>query len=257
MLVTEDRGRVRWVTLDRPERKNAIPPDGWDELRTAFEDFDTSQQRCLVLTGRNGNFCSGADLAVEELDELEDSSMAEAAMRGPGSAALALHAVNKPVIAAVDGVAVGAGMNLALGCDIVVATPQARFGEIFVKRGLAIDFGGSWLLPRSVGRAQAFDLAMTGRVVDGDEALALGLVSRVVPAERLENDVATIAEQLAAGPQEALRSIKRLLGTGAALTFREAIAAENAAQMVHLGSADFREGVRAFAEKRDPKFSPE
>lgn len=255
MLVVEDRGAVRWVTLNRPDRMNAIPVDGWDELRAAFEDYGASRQRCLVIIGSGGNFCSGAELSLQDVDDLKDRGTAEALMRRPGAAAMALHLLFKPTIAAVDGSAAGAGMNLALGCDIVVASDRVRFAEAFVKRGLALDFGGSWLLPRAVGRAKANDIAMTGRPVDAAEALASGLVSRVVPADRLEEIVTTLADEVAAGPPDALRSIKRSLRTAAEVPFRDAVAAENEAQALHLVSDDFREGVEAFFQKRPPRFT--
>jgi len=255
MLSIEDRGAVRWLTMHRPEHKNSVPADGWEQLRAAFEAYSDGAQRCLVITGSEGNFCSGADLSLEELDQLTDRGRAEAAMRPPGAAAMTLHLLFKPTIAGVDGVAVGAGMNLALGCDIVVASDRARFAEIFVQRGLSIDFGGTWLLPHAVGRVQANDLAMTGRIVEADEALAMGLVSRVVPAGRLEAEVTDLAEQIAKGPPAALRSIKRLLRSSPGLSFRDAVAQENEAQAAHLISDDFREGVEAFIEKRPPRFT--
>lgn len=255
MLNIEDHGAVRMLTLNRPDHMNAIPRDGWEELRAAFQDYGESDQRCLLITGTGGNFCSGAELTSEEFNELTNRGAGEAAMRSPGAAAMTLHLLFKPTVAAVDGVAVGAGMNLALGCDIVIASDRARFAEIFVRRGLSIDFGGSWLLPKAVGRAVANDLAMTGRVIDAEEALAIGMVSRVVPADRLADAGRALADEIAAGPPQALRSIKRLLRASPDLSFRDAVAQENEAQAVHLISGDAREGVRAFLEKRPPNFT--
>jgi len=253
LLTIEDRGPVRRLTLDRPGKKNAIPPDGWDELAAAFADFAASEARALVITGAGGDFCSGAD--VMSLTGLGGGvAGAVQAMAHTGAAALALHRLAKPTIAAVDGVAVGAGMNLALGCDIVIATERARFSEIFVQRGLTLDFGGSWLLPRLIGLARARDLALTGRIVGAEEALAIGLVSRVVPVGDLEAVATETAETLAAGAPLAQRFVKVALDRSFDLTFEQAIEVEGQAQAVLGGTEDVREAVTGFAEKRKPQF---
>lgn len=154
---------MRWLTIDRPDRKNAIPFDGWSDLSAEFEAFEGSGQRVLVVTGAGGEFCAGADLDPSRIDRMQSVEDRHARMKVVAAAALALHRLTKPTIAAVDGVAVGAGLNLALGCDVVVATNRARFSEIFVKRGLTVDFGGSWLLPRIVGLQRAKEMALIGR----------------------------------------------------------------------------------------------
>jgi len=252
-VTVEDRGMVRRLVLDAPGRKNAIPEAGWDELTAAFIDFETADARVLVVTGAGGDFCAGADLSGVTPESSAWVNMRR--MRHPDAAALALHRVSKPTIAAVDGVAIGAGMNLALGCDVVVATERARFAEIFVRRGLTLDFGGSWLLPRAVGWARARELALTGRIVEADEALRLGLVVEVVPVEALEVKVAELAAELAAGAPLAQRMIKRALDRSATMTFEQAVAFEEQAQAVLLGSDDALEGARAFLDKRPPGFS--
>ena len=140
------------------------------------------------------------------------------------------------------------------GCDFVVATSRARFAEIFVKRGLTLDFGGTWLLPRLVGLARARDLALTGRIVEVDEALAIGLVTRVVNPDHLETEAAEIAEELAAGAPLAQRFIKVALDRSASLTFEQALAFEEQAQATLLGSEDLFEGAAAFIQKRPPEF---
>ncbi len=249
-----DRGRVRYLTLNNPERKNAVPDTGWDELADAFDDFADSARRVLVIQGADGDFCSGADLNVEALEELRSAAVGHRYMQGPGRAATALHRLPKPTIAAVDGVAVGAGMNLAIGCDIVVATVRAQFAELFVHRGLTLDFGGTWLLPRLVGMARARELALTGRTINAAEALAIGLVSDVVEVDELGGAVDVIARQLARGAPLAQRFIKTGLSRSIDLTFEQAIAYENQSQAALLASDDVREGVRAFLDKRDPEF---
>ncbi len=252
-VTTEDRGAVRWLTLTAPGRKNAVPTTGWDEIAGAIDEFDASAQRVLVITGDGEDFCAGADLGG---DRVRSTSAADntARMRPPNRAALALHRSPKPTIAAVDGVAVGAGMNLAIGCDIVVATTRARFSEIFVKRGLTIDFGGSWLLPRLVGLAKARELALTGRMVHAGEAEAIGLVTRVVEPGDLEATVTEIAEELAAGAPLAQRFVKTALDRSSSMSFEQALAFEEQAQALLLGSEDVIEGAEAFFEDRPPDF---
>lgn len=250
----EDRSAVRYLTLSQPERKNAVPDTGWNEIADALEGFADSNQRALVIRGADDNFCSGADLNVGALDELRSPAVGHRYMQGPGRAATALHRLPKPTIAAVDGVAVGAGMNLAIGCDIVVATTRAQFAEVFVHRGLTLDFGGTWLLPRLVGMARARELALTGRIVEAAEALAIGLVARVVEVGELEAAVHELAEQLAAGAPLAQRFIKTGLSRSLDLTYEQAISYEDQAQAALLASDDLREGIRAFLEKRPAEF---
>ncbi len=254
MFRTEDLGPVRRLTLDNPERKNAIPPEGWNQLSRVFEEFEASSQRALVVTGAGGDFCSGADLGG---GQFAPTGIVDhyAQMAEVGRAATALHRLSKPTVAAVDGVAVGAGMNLALGCDVVIAARTARFSEIFVRRGLNVDFGGTWLLPRLVGLARARELALTGRFVDGTEAADIGLVSRVVEPGSLEETAMGTALELAAGAPLAQRFIKIGLDRSFDLTFEEALAYEDQAQAICLSSDDVVEGVAAFREKRNPRFT--
>jgi 2-(1,2-epoxy-1,2-dihydrophenyl)acetyl-CoA isomerase len=253
-VLVSDAGPVRFLTLHQPERKNAVPLSGWAEIANALDEFAGSEQRVVVIRGSGDDFCSGADLAQEELEELRSPAVGREHMKGPGRAALALHRLPKPSIAAVDGVAVGAGMNLALGCDVAVATDRARFSEVFVKRGLTVDFGGTWLLPRMVGLARARELALTGRTVDAIEALEMGMVSRVVSPADLELVVTDLAKELAAGAPIAQNLLKRGLSRSLEMTFEQAIAYEEQAQAVLLASDDLREGIAAFLEGRDPRF---
>lgn len=251
-LVTDDRGPLRWLTIDRPERKNAIPFDGWDELREAFEDFEKSGQRVLVVTGAGGEFCAGADLDPSRLDRMQTVADRHLRMKVVGSAAMALHRLTKPTIAAVDGVAVGAGMNLALGCDVVVATERARFAEIFVRRGLTVDFGGSWLLPRVVGLQRAKELALSGRIVEAAEAARIGLVAEVVPVEELERRATELAESFLQGAPMAQMFAKQTIEAAFQISLADALSWEGDAQSVALGTEDAAEGLLSFLEKRDP-----
>jgi len=252
MLKVEDRGPVRWLTIDRPDRMNALPPPGWSALRAAYEEFTVSDQRVLVMTGAGGNFCAGADLAEDRgdpsvLDRYEG-------MKSVGRSAVALHRIPKPTIAAVDGVAVGAGMNLALGCDMVIASDNARFAEIFVRRGLTLDYGGSWILPRLVGLQRAKELALTGRIVGAEEAVQLGLALEIVRVGQLVERATELAELVASQSPLGQMFAKQNLKASFGLSLAESIELETQAQTVCLSSADAAEGLVAFREKRDPEF---
>jgi 2-(1,2-epoxy-1,2-dihydrophenyl)acetyl-CoA isomerase len=253
-LHVEDRGQVRWLSLNRPDRRNAVPMDGWADLTTAFGDFEDSSSRVLVITGDGEDFCAGADLDPSRIDEIQAVADRHRRMKVVGDAALRLHRLTKPTIAAVDGVAVGAGLNLALGCDLVVATERSRFSEIFVRRGLTLDFGGSWLLPRIVGIQRAKELALTGRIVSGSEALAIGLVTELVAPDDLQSRVEEIAESLLGGAPKAQMFAKQALNASFESSFSDSLAGETQAQSILLGTEDAAEGVLSFLEKRDPSW---
>ena len=252
MFTITDDGPIRLLTIDNPARRNAIPFTGWADLAECFAGFEASDQRVLVVTGASGDFCSGADLSGG--DALGTSADKYASMMHVNAAARALHTTTKPTIAAVDGYAVGAGMNLALGCDFVIASTRARFSEIFVRRGMTVDFGGSWLLPRIVGLARAKELAMTGRIVDAQEAVRLGMALEVMEPQLLIDRAMELAQSLAQGAPLAQRFIKAGLDRAFDMTFDQAVALEAQAQVVALSSEDVMEGMAAFLQKRDPQF---
>jgi enoyl-CoA hydratase/carnithine racemase len=244
-------GGVVTVTLDRPAKKNAVNDVMWRELLAAFTEVaDSSEDRVLVVTGAGGAFCSGADLSAVASDrhQLE-------VMRGIGDVALRLHRLSKPTIAKVGGVAAGAGLNLALGCDLVVASDEARFSEIFARRGLSIDFGGSWLLPRLIGLHKAKELAFFADVISAKEAQEIGLVNRVVPAGELDAVVDDWASRLAAGPPLALSMTKTMLNNAFAVSMDQALEDESRCQTVNFGTADTAEAMAAFLQKREPRFT--
>lgn len=254
-LRVETRGAVRWVTIDRPDRKNAIPsPDGWPILTAAFEDFEESDARVLVVTGAGGEFCAGADLDPERFGDGDSVADGHRRMKVVARAATALHRTTKPTIAAVDGVAVGAGMNLALGCDVVIATERARFSEIFVRRGLSLDFGGTWLLPRIVGLQRAKELALSGRIVGAAEAVRLGIALEAVPVDRLEARVAELAQSFLAGAPIGQMFAKQGLDASFETSFADALAWEGQSQAIAFRTEDLAEGIEAFADKRDPEW---
>lgn len=252
-LTITDEDAVRTMTMSSPGRRNAIPATSWVEIADAFTDFESSDQRVLVLTGSGGDFCAGADMNKPSVGSPSAVDTANR-MRTVSKAVTALHRITKPTIAAVDGVAVGAGMNMAIGCDIVVATERARFSEIFVKRGLTLDFGGTWLLPRLVGLTRARELALTGRIVGAAEALDIGLVTSVVAEAELDSAVLQIADELGSGAPLAQAVIKRALDRSSSMSFEQALAFEENAQAILLASEDLQEGAAAFINKREPHF---
>jgi enoyl-CoA hydratase/carnithine racemase len=250
VLLAEDRDGVRTLTLNRPHRKNAINPELWISLRDALTAAaDDRDVRALVITGAGGAFCSGADISAP------DDNHPAYKLRRLTDVALALHELPVPTIAKVTGVAVGAGWNLALGCDLVVATPESSFCQIFSKRGLSLDLGGSWLLPKLVGLQQAKRLTLLAETIDAEEAQALNLVTWVVSGQEIDDFVSELAERLTAGPTIALAHSKALLNEGADRTLRDALANEARAQSVNFATADAAEAYAAFAEKREPSFT--
>jgi enoyl-CoA hydratase/carnithine racemase len=250
-LQIERAGGVVEITLTRPERMNAIDQEMFRELLGVFEAISRDPgDRVVVITGADGNFCSGADMSSPKPEESRLDRMREVA-----DVALALHRLPRPTIAKVRGVAAGAGCNLALGCDLVVAAEDARFSEIFVRRGLSLDFGGSFLLPRLIGLQKAKELAFFGDFVDAQEAAAIGLVNRVVPAGELDEFVADWAGRLAAGPPVALSLNKTLLNSGLHAGMADALEHEGRCQTVNFGLNDAQEGRDAFLEKRAPRFT--
>lgn len=250
VLLSQDRDGVRTLTLNRPRRKNAINPELWVALREALVAVGHDRDvRVLVITGAGGAFCSGADISG-----VQDSHPMYRLRRLTDVAQL-LHDLPIPTIAKVTGVAVGAGWNLALGCDLVVATPEARFSQIFARRGLSLDLGGSWLLPKLVGLQQAKRLALLAEEIDADEARRMNLVTWVVEEAEVDSFVEELAARLAAGPPVALAQTKALLNEGTDRTLREALANEARAQATNLATADAGEAFAAFAEKRPPHFT--
>ena len=252
MFPVTDDGAVRTLTIDNPARRNAIPVDQWTALAETIEAFEASDARVLVVTGRGDDFCSGLD--VGSATPTGGVAAWHRSMSEVSSAARALHATSKPTIAAVDGVAAGAGMNLALGCDILLASDRARFTEVFVRRGLTVDFGGTWLLPRRIGLARAKELALSGRILSAQEAFEYGIASRVLPQQELQGEAATLGADLAAGAPLAQRFIKAGLDRSFEMSFEEALAYEAQAQAILLTSADAAEGLISFLEKRPPEF---
>ena len=254
-LIVERKDGVVTVTMNRPERKNAANAKMLSELLETFlEVEDQPDDRVMVLTGAGGAFCSGADLGDPNGPATDAKRAGLVRMRRLGDVALALHRVTKPTIAKVDGVAVGAGLSLALGCDLSVCSTTARLSMIFAKRGLSLDNGASWLLPRLVGLARANEIALFGGMWSGEEAAKIGLVNRALPAVELDAFVDDWASTLAAGPPLALSMTKTLLHASSTASMEQAVEDEARCQALNFSTHDTDEALAAFVEKRDPVF---
>jgi enoyl-CoA hydratase/carnithine racemase len=247
-------GHVATITLNRPHRRNALNYEAYDQLEAAFRAASVDPEvRCLVVTGADPAFCSGDDVA-EIMAGPKAVSASTPREPTPTPAAMAALDCTKPVIAAVNGAAVGWGMELALFADIRLASDRAKFGELFVKRGLVCDVGGFYRLPAVVGPAKAAELLFTGEIIDAAEALRIGLVSEVAAHEALMDRALALARRIAANPPLAVQALKaglsrsaygdpRDIGTWAIAEIRRLMTTE-----------DHREGVASFLEKREPVF---
>lgn len=252
-LAKDTETGVATLTLDRPPR-NAIERRLAQELEAALVDLrDDEGVRAVVLTGAGAGFSAGGDLKLLS-GELADPAAARAFMRACHRSILAIAEMEKPVIAAVNGDAAGAGWSLALACDLIVAARSARFIMAFVKVGLVPDLGGAWYLTQLVGQHKAREWMMLGDVVTADEAARFGVVNRVVDAGEALPVALAIARQLAAGPRRALALMKGMAAHYGSMTLDAALEDEAEAQAAASQTEDFQEGVKAFQEKRPPIF---
>ena len=255
-IIFEKEDGIAKLSLNRPDKLNALNTQIITELYEALEECRGDPQiRCIVITGVGRGFCSGADAS-----DLGSTSVEEGAedfgtrMERYNRVIRALRDIEKPVIASVNGVAVAAGMNLALACDIRIASDRARFGEVFVKVGLSPDCGGGYLLWRLVGLGKATELMFTGDIIDAEEAQRIGLVNQVVPHEELEKTTTEFATRMAKGPTRAIGLAKKLLNRGMETDLATLLDFEAFAQYQTASSGDSKEGVKAFMEKREPDF---
>ncbi|HET8618675.1 MAG TPA: enoyl-CoA hydratase-related protein [Acidimicrobiales bacterium] len=262
-LLVREAGGVLWLTLNRPEAANALTPDQRDRLTELFAAADERVEvRAVVLGATGRHFCTGADLRASrpgpdrpaDAPERVVGDVARMLAGGAQRLVAAILDCEKPVVAAVNGTAAGIGAHLALACDLVLAAEGARFIEVFVRRGLVPDGGGSWLLPRLVGLARAKELMFFGDDLPATEAERLGLVNRVVAPDDLPKVAAEWAGRLAAGPSRALGLTKRLLNRSLDVDRATAFREEALAQELNMGTVDANEGVQAFVERRDPQF---
>lgn len=246
------------ITLNRPERLNAISMPMLTSLSKALRDADTDREvRVIVLTGAGRGFCAGLDikdLAAGTGIGADGSGLATARFDLAGSPPIVLHTTDKPVICALNGAAAGYGMDLALGCDIRIASTEAKLAAVFTKRGILPESGGSWLLPRLIGWAKAAEVAFRGLTLSARESLELGLVNRVVEPDQLMPVTMDMAAEIVANAPLAVQATKRMMRLGLEETF-EANVHHVFLQLLPLfQTEDFREGMRAFLEKRPARF---
>jgi len=247
-----DDGVLR-ITLNRPEKLNAITDTMWRELiEVLSRTRQDPQVRVVVLTGSGRGFCSGADLSPGPRDPDRPHLLWK--MRYLEDAAMLLHHLPQPTIARVDGVAAGAGCNLAIGCDLIVASDRASFSEIFSQRGLTPDLAGSWLLPRLTGLHKAKEIVFFGKVLSAAEAERLGIVNHVVPVDELDAFVDDWVKQLCNLSPVALAQAKSLLNRATLVSISDALEAEGAAQAINHATQDTGEAMAAYFEKRPPRF---
>lgn len=238
----ELREGVLRLTLDRPDKLNAMTDRMWADLRTQLTEGVTEEVRVVVLTGAGEAFCAGSDVGglLGDLDQLADR------MRVSNACVQAVRGLGVPVVAAVDGVAAGSGANLALACDFVVATERARFIQVFIRRGLSVDSGASWLLPRLVGPRRALELALLGDQLDATKALDWGLINRMVPVGELAGAVDELTERLVGFSAAALAGTKRLLDQTRDGTLAEALEAEIANQVAVIATPEATDAISGF-----------
>jgi len=254
-IVLSQEGKVLTITLDRPEKKNAFGGTMREDLAQAIEraraGFDDDSIRVIVIRGAGDSFCAGGDVAnLLRLREADDGAgLLELLGRGE-HVVRAIRAFPGPVLAAIDGPAVGAGLTLALACDLRIASDRSRFGMAFVRIALHPDWGGTWLLAQAVGPARAKELALTGRLVDSAEAGAIGLVHQVVPANDWEDAVTLQARRLASAAPLTLALIKRSFDAIGGMSLDDAFVRERQAQHAAFHTEDAVEGFQAFLQKR-------
>jgi 2-(1,2-epoxy-1,2-dihydrophenyl)acetyl-CoA isomerase len=253
-LRVEVDGRVATLTLDRPEALNALTVPVKIALRDALGSIAADRSvRAVILTGAGRAFCAGQDLAERERPDAAPLDIEVRERYNP--IIRALRSMGQPVIAAVNGVAAGAGASLALACDLRIAAAEARFVLAFGRIGLVPDSGATWFLPRLVGPAKAAEMALIGDPVDAAEALRIGLVSRVVPLAALMTEARALADRLAAGAPLATSLTKAALQRALTIDLDEALDGEAKLQGIAGASDDHAEGLAAFREKRDPRFA--
>ncbi|MCI0485355.1 MAG: enoyl-CoA hydratase [Blastocatellia bacterium] len=254
LLVTLESG-VKRITINRPERRNSVDGETVELLRAEIEKSAEDDSRVLVLTGAGDAFCAGADLQASDGGDIRSLDVTAVLRERTNPTIMAMRNLPKPIIARVHGPAVGVGCNYALACDMIIASDQASFGQVFVRIGLMPDGGSTYFLPRAIGYAKAFELMATGDIISASDALAIGLINAMAPLEELDRAVDTLARRLASSPSIAIAKIKEGLRHGETSDLASALDFEAVNQADCFRSEDFREGVTAFREKRKPHFT--
>ena len=253
-IILTNQSGISTLTLNRPEKMNSLSDQMLDEINAAINEVAKNREvRVLVITGAGKAFSAGADLDHSIFRETTDAGKRRKLAQFH-SIPIKLRSLAIPVIASVNGVAVGAAANIALACDIVVASEEARFGQVFVNIGLHVDTGGTYFLPRSVGTTKAMELMLTGDIINAKEAERIGMINKVVPVEELERFTRNLAQRLAQGPPAALGMIKASIYENQSKDLSSALDREAKCQISLLNSEHNREGIRAFREKRRPLF---
>lgn len=251
----EVKDHIARLTLDRPEVRNALGPSEWRALAEAATRAGADPAvRCLVVAGAGGVFSAGGDLKSMPERLALPRHVRRAHLLGDAQVVRTFRALDKPIIAMIEGACVGAGLSLALACDVRLAATTAKLGAVFHKVGLTGDFGLLWLLPRAVGPTRAMDLLISAELVDGVRAEAIGLVSRAIAPERLVEETEAYAAKLADGPPLAMAYTKRGLQQALERDLADLLAFEADAQAALSKTRDVREGVAAFLERRKPVF---
>jgi enoyl-CoA hydratase/carnithine racemase len=260
-LLYDRDGHIATITLNRPDRLNAISMAMLESLSAALRQADADAEvRVIVLTGAGRGFCSGLDLKdTGGILGGGGGAGGGGGLLGPrfdlaNSPPVVLHTTDKPVLCALNGPAVGYGFDLALGCDMRIASDQARLGAVFTKRGIVPESGGSWLLPRLVGWAKASELAFRAAMLSAEEALKLGLVNAVVPHDRLMGEAQAWAQEISSNAPLAVQATKRMMRLGLEESFEANVHHVYLQLLPLFGSQDFREGIQSFLEKREPRF---
>ena len=255
-VLLDKKENIAWITLNRPDKLNAFGGRMRQEIAEVVEDVCTDTNvRVIVITGAGKAFCVGGD--VTEFVSGNNQALAEASPTerpAMSKIVLALNNVEKPVIAAVNGVAAGGGVNLALACDIRIASENARFGQVFTRRGVHPDWGGIYFLPRLVGYAKACELIFSGEVIDAKEAYSLGMVNKIVEHEKLRKVTAEMAQRMAKNAPIPIAFAKRGLQNFYKWDLAQALDYESYVLSVTMQSEDIKEGFTAFLEKREPEF---
>jgi enoyl-CoA hydratase/carnithine racemase len=254
-LFYETDGHIATITLNRPERMNAISGPMLRSFSRALSDADHDPNvRVIVITGAGRGFCAGLDLKDFAGGTGIGNNTGGTRFDLRESPPMVLHTTDKPVLCALNGAAAGYGMDLALGCDIRIASDQGKLAAVAVRRNVLPESGGTWLLPRLVGWSKAAEVAFRGRVIDANEALALGLVNRVVPHDDLMAATREWAAEIAACGPQAIQATKRMMRLGLEESFEANVHHVYLQLLPLFRSDDFREGVAAFAERREPAF---
>ena len=262
-MATEDvtvnvKDQVCWITLNRPEARNALRQATTEGLEAALRSAEADPDvRCIVLTGAGPAFCAGGDvkeMAAMLMSEKRDPHLARGVVRRFHQMVRALYETEKPVIAAINGTAAGAGCNLALACDVRIASDQAKFVWAFIHRGLTSDGGSTYLLQRQVGYAKAFELLTLGDTISVQDAHTLGIVNRVAPHDSLMQETEALAARYVASPPQAVALTKRALRFAAAASLEDSLETEASLQALCFIGDEHAEGVTAFMEKREPRF---